>query len=94
MRVVITVQAEYDLDQIVNYLLDRDPAAAFSVYDAITEQVRSLVDFPYRTRQGRIPGTRELVISNYPYIVVYEIVSDEIIILHVNHSRMQWPPES
>jgi plasmid stabilization system protein ParE len=34
-----------------------------------------------------------LVLAGYPYIVVFELIDDEIVILHVNHARQQWPPD-
>jgi plasmid stabilization system protein ParE len=91
MRIVITAQAEADLDGHFAYILERNPEAAIRVYDAIIGQIMGLSDFPSRARPGRVPGTRELVITGYPYIVVFEIASDEIVILHVNHARQQWP---
>jgi len=93
MRIVITAQAERDLDGHFDYIFERNPEAAIRVYNAIVDQIMSLRDFAYRTRQGRLPGTRELVITNYPYIVVFEVSADEVTILHVNHARQQWPRE-
>jgi toxin ParE1/3/4 len=77
MRVVTTAQAEAD---------ERNPKAAVRVYDAIISQIVSLADVPGRTRHGRVPGARELVISGYPYIVVFELTADEVSILHVNRA--------
>jgi toxin ParE1/3/4 len=91
MRVLITAQAESDLDGIVEYILRCNPAAAVRVYDAIVGQILNLSDFPNRARPGRVPGTRELVITGYPYIVVFDVMADGIVILHVNHARQQWP---
>ena len=92
MRVVITVQAEADLDEHFTYILERSPEAAIRVYEAIVGQIMNLADYPGRARPGRVPGTRELVITGYPYIVVFELTADEVVILHVNHARRQWPP--
>lgn len=91
MRVVITAQAEADLDGHFAYILERNPEAAVRVYEAVVGQAHDLADFPGRARPGRVPGTRELVITGYPYIVVFELTADEVVILHVNHSRQQWP---
>lgn len=91
MRIVITDSAARDLDSHFEYIFERDPTAAQRVYDAIIGQIRGLRDFPNRARQGRVPGTRELVITQYPYIVVYEVSTDTVTILHVNHARQQWP---
>ncbi len=38
----------------------------------------TLLKFPYLGRPGRKPGTRELVLSPLPYIVVYQITGEVI----------------
>jgi len=91
MRIVITQTAERDLDTHFDYVFERSPEAASRMYDAIVRQMMSLQHCPYRAWQGRVPGTRELVITSYPYIVVFEVGIDEVIILHINHARQQWP---
>lgn len=91
MDVLLTAQAERDLDAHVAYVLARNPDAARRLATDILDQIASLSVFPSRTRQGRVPGTRELVITGYPYIVVFEIAAQEILILHINHARQQWP---
>ena len=94
MRIVITAEAEHDLDGHFEYIFAHNPEAATKVYDAIVGHIMSLRDFALRARPGRIPGTRELVIAKYPYIVVFEVTADEVTILHINHARQQWPRES
>lgn len=42
-------------------------------------------------RPGRVPGIRELVISNTPFIAAYAIENDRIVILAVYHGAQQWP---
>ena len=42
-------------------------------------------------RQGRIDNTRELVIGNTPYIVIYRIKNDAIEILRILHSARKFP---
>jgi plasmid stabilization system protein ParE len=42
-------------------------------------------------RSGRVPGTRELVISDTPFIAPYAIDRDRIVILAVYHGAQQWP---
>jgi len=36
----------------------------------------ALVTFPHRRRPGKKQGTRELVLSSLPYIVVYQVTGD------------------
>lgn len=83
--------ARADLLAIVDYISDDNPDAAQRVKDDIEEKAVSLSNFPKMGRQGRIEGTRELVVwANY--ILVYEEDAANIRILRVLHSAQQWPP--
>lgn len=42
-------------------------------------------------RQGRVEGTRELIVPNTPYIVAYRIFENQIRILAVIHTARHWP---
>ena len=79
------------LERIVDYLFehtpDRAPELALSVFDAPA----SLLKFPYRGRPGRAEGTRELVLSPLPYIVVYSVRGDVVYIVRILHGAQQWP---
>ena len=44
-------------------------------------------------RAGRVKGTRELVISKTPYIAVYRIIAEAIVVLRILHGAQQWPDE-
>lgn len=41
-------------------------------------------------RSGRVPGTRELVISNTPFIASCAVDHDRIVILAIYHGAQQW----
>lgn len=84
-------QAFADLDQIFDYILERNPEAALHAYDAIRQQVGMLADHPQIGRVGRVRGTRELVITGVPYIVAYYIKGQEVRILAVLHTSRKWP---
>ena len=47
--------------------------------------------FPNRGRLGKKDGTRELVLSPLPYIVVYTVHGDLINIVRILHGAQQWP---
>jgi len=57
----------------------------------IIEDVSRLAEFSEVGRAGRIAGTRELVISNLPYIVAYRVTDTEVRILKVMHTSRKWP---
>ena len=41
--------------------------------------------------RGRIAGTRELVISRFPYLIPYRVRGGSAEILRVFHTARQWP---
>jgi toxin ParE1/3/4 len=51
-----------------------------------------LEKFPLIGRQGRVTGTRELVLRKTPFIVVYRVRADIVEILLVLHAAQNWPP--
>lgn len=78
---------------IENYIAHDNPFAAISVIDTIEEQIKLLKQHPKAGRHGRLDGTRELVISGLPYVVVYrEHQVDTVEIVRVLHGAQQWPP--
>jgi toxin ParE1/3/4 len=52
---------------------------------------QSLTRFPYRGRVGQRSGTRELVVSPLPYVIVYEVGEDTVNISRVLHGAQDWP---
>ena len=93
MRLVRRQSYAVDLDRIVDHIAKDNPAAALDMWDGIESQVERLCDFPRSGRIGRMPETRELVVTGTAYIVVY-IVSDDVELLRVLHGAQQWPPKS
>jgi len=80
-----------DRDDVFDYIQADSPRAALMVDDAIETAARRLLDFPERGRAGRISGTRELVVTGLPYIIVYRFEGTVIRILRVLHGAQQWP---
>jgi toxin ParE1/3/4 len=83
-----------DRDTIYDYIKADSRRAAIHVDDLIEQQVDRLIDHPHRGRAGRLPQTRELVILGAPYIVVYQVGADHVLILRVFHaaqSRIEQP---
>ena len=91
MRIFWSPQARDDLLEMVRYLSDKNPHAAKSLYDRIETIADDLMASPYSGRPGRVPGTRELVVTNTPYILPYQIRQERIEILRVYHSARKWP---
>ncbi len=59
---------------------------------AILDQVEELLPrYPKIGRVGRVEDTRELVIVNTKFIVMYRAEEKTIYILRVVHGARQWP---
>ena len=91
MKIIWSPQARLDLREIYLYILPDSPKAARALHERIRECVLLLVETPQIGRPGRVPGTREMVISGTRYIVPYRIVGDTLQILRVYHTARQWP---
>jgi len=80
-----------DLQKIDTFISNDNPSAAKKVLALIWETIQLLNEHPQIGRPGRVTGTRELVISNTPFIVPYRVISEEIQILRVIHGARNWP---
>ncbi len=90
-EVVWLVRAQRHLAEIVAYIAEDNPTAAVSVKERIEQATTYLTTNPSMGRQGRIDGTRELVISNLPYIIPYRVRYGRVEILDVIHAARRWP---
>jgi toxin ParE1/3/4 len=87
-----TEQAIHQLDQAHDYIaLSNSEEVAARITTLIVTTVQQLAVFPMSGRSGRIPGTRELVISTTPFIAAYAVDRDRIVILAIYHGAQQWP---
>ena len=76
-----------------NIARDSERAANETVARIVARAERQLSRLPESGHAGRIPKTRELVLSGTPYVPPYRIVGDSIHILRVFHSARRWPDE-
>jgi toxin ParE1/3/4 len=86
-----TEEAADDLEHITNYLFENVPERAAEFVREIYNAPSALLTFPYRGRPGKKEGTRELVLSPLPYIVVYQTTGDVIHIARILHGAQKWP---
>lgn len=90
--IVWTEQAVRHLDQAHDYIaLNNTEDIAASIVLRIVTHIEQLSTFPMSGRPGRVPGTRELVIANTPFIAAYAIDKARIVILAVYHGAQRWP---
>ncbi len=82
--------ARQELRAIIDYISDRNEAAADRLQAAIHHCAERLPQFPYMYRTGRVPGTREAVVHPN-YVLVYRVTADAIEVLSVTHARREYP---
>ncbi len=94
MRVIWRHRAKDDLAQIHAFIDEDNPEAAEALVFRIIAASRILESHPHAGRAGRVPRTRELVVSGTPYILPYwQSGPDEMEILAVIHGAMRWPKD-
>jgi toxin ParE1/3/4 len=91
MRLRWTTPAANDLYNIVQRIRRDNFSTADEVASILYDGCGGLREFPRRGRKGRIEGTRELVFSGLPYIVVYRIQDQIVEVLRIYHGAQDWP---
>jgi toxin ParE1/3/4 len=91
MAIVWTTAARRDVNAIWDFIEVRNPDAAELVSSEILRAVEGLLQFPKRGKPGRVKETRELVVSGLPYVVVYLLADERVVILRVLHGAQDWP---
>jgi toxin ParE1/3/4 len=87
-----TEQAARQLEHTQDFIaLSNGEDIADRITMRIVSSVQRLATFPMAGRSGRVRGTRELVISNTPFIAAYTINRDRIVVLALYHGAQQWP---
>jgi toxin ParE1/3/4 len=84
-------QAVEDLKVVRTYIARDNPSAAADIAKRIRNAVKLLHDYPAAGRAGRVPNTRELIVTGTPYILPYRVKADTVQILRVLHGAQQWP---
>lgn len=91
MRVRWTRRALREQDEAFEWIVSENAQAAREVIERTYAATRLLADNPRMGRPGKIAGTRELVVSRTPYVVVYRVAQDEVQVLAVIHQARAWP---
>jgi toxin ParE1/3/4 len=82
-------RAEEDIEQIGDFLAERNPAAAVRLIDAFHEKWLRLTHFPYlgMERDDILPGIRHVVVGEY--VALYRIGGKGIEIVRIFHGHRQ-----
>lgn len=86
-----TDAATADLEQIADYLFEKTPQHAARIVRAIYDAPAELRKFPGLGRPGRVNGTRELVLTALPYIIIYVHAGNTVHLARILHAAQRWP---
>lgn len=86
-----TRKALDNLETAVHSIASDSPGNAHKVAQKIWDSIQLLKQQPGMGRPGRVSGTRELIISDLPFVVPYAENNGEIVILRIIHTSMKWP---
>jgi addiction module RelE/StbE family toxin len=78
-----------DLESLHAYLAQDSEDAAAGAANRIIAGLEALERFPAMGRQGRVAGTRELIVS--PFVVAYRVKKDAIEVVAIIHGARRWP---
>jgi toxin ParE1/3/4 len=92
MRVRWSGAANRDAISIEHFLRDRSLQAARAMFARIQSRTAELSSHPLMGRPGRADDTRELVITGTPYIAIYRVFAEEVVIMRLIHGAQRWPP--
>ena len=93
MRVRWTTPAKEQFVSAYEYIASENRMAAARTADKIWESTELLARHPMAGREGRVAGTRELVVRGTPFIVAYRVERNEVWLLAVMHAARKWPDE-
>lgn len=80
-----------NLEEEAAHLARDNPQAAAALVSQADESTRLLARHPDMGRPGRVPGTRELVLPHFSYIIPYRVREQRVEILRVLHTSRKWP---
>jgi len=86
-------RARRELNAALARLAEDDIERAAALYARIDQATGRLRSHPAMGRPGRIPGTRELVISRTPFVAIYVVERGVVRIKTLHHGAQKWPTE-
>jgi toxin ParE1/3/4 len=93
MRVRWTTPAREQFVSAYAYIAQENRRAAARTAGKIWKSAELLAKHPLAGREGRVTGTRELVVRGTPFIIAYRTQGSEVWVLAVMHGARKWPDE-
>ena len=89
VEIVWSPLARARLQQIRTYIARDKPDAAERLATRIVAATEALRNYPHMGRAGTQPGTRELLMGSSPYVVVYRVRGNQVLINTIWHSAQR-----
>jgi len=89
LEIVWSPLARARLQEIREYVAQDKPMAAERLAIRIVTVVEALRNYPHLGRAGARPGIRELIIGGTPYIVLYRVHDQRIVISNIRHGAQR-----
>ena len=93
MQVQWTRRALRRLDQHASYIATWSAKAADEMAQRVRLHITDLAAHPLLGREGRYPGTRELVVEKGRYVVIYRVRGQIVQVITIHDTRQQWPAD-
>ncbi len=85
MKIRYRLEARLDIARIRTYLSERNIYAATHIIARIRSAIDYLKEFSHIGHDGRIAKTYEWQVKGLPYVIVYELRKNEVLILAIFH---------
>ena len=83
-KVEFSQKAFKDLESIKEYIYENNEVAAQKVVSYIIERIETVIaGNPSVGRAGRVLGTREFVLTKYPYLIPYFVKNNVVYIIRI-----------
>jgi addiction module RelE/StbE family toxin len=92
VKIIWSPTAERNLDAIWEYIAQDNLDAADRMIERLRTAADVLLTSPLIGREGRVGGTRESVIADTSYLLIYAPSRGRIDIGRVLHGAQDWPP--
>jgi addiction module RelE/StbE family toxin len=91
MTLVWSARAKRDVKVIGVYIARHNRTAAVATVKRIVATATSLLEYPSMGHAGRVPDTREILVPETSYIVVYRADGRAVRVVAVMHTSREWP---
>jgi plasmid stabilization system protein ParE len=93
MKVIFRKRAMRQLDEIYDYIRERNPSAAVAVLARIQASIRELGEFPFMAHKTDRAGILKHAVVDYPYLIFIrvDLARRIVAVVSVRHAARRHP---